>query len=89
MGGKLYTYIARCSDDTLYVGITNDIISREKRHNQGVGSRYTNIRRPITIVYSEEYSTRTEAARRERQLKGWTREKKENLIHFGHPRGKK
>jgi len=87
MEGTFYTYIARCSDDSFYIGITNDLTEREKRHNQGVGSIYTKNRRPIVIVYSESYTTRAEAAQREKQLKGWSKKKKENLITFGHPKG--
>jgi putative endonuclease len=80
-----YVYIARCADKSLYVGITKDISERENRHNAGVGSIYTRTRRPVTIVYTEYFSTRGEAAKREKQLKGWTRAKKEHLILFGHP----
>ena len=82
---KYFTYIARCSDKTLYIGITDNIIEREKCHNGGKGSAYTRVRIPIEIIYKEEYSTRSEAAKRERQLKGWIRIKKERLVMGKHP----
>lgn len=80
-----YTYIARCADNSLYTGITNDLIEREKRHNAGVGSVYTSARRPVSIVYHETFTTRIAAAKRESQLKGWTKVKKEKLIQSLHP----
>ncbi|KKQ27031.1 MAG: Endo/excinuclease amino domain protein [Candidatus Magasanikbacteria bacterium GW2011_GWC2_37_14] len=80
-----YTYIARCNDESLYTGITNDILKREKRHNQGFGSNYTRARLPIKIIYFEKFNNLKEAARREIQIKGWTKIKKENLIKGEHP----
>ena len=85
MSNKFFTYIARCSDGSLYTGITNNIKSREERNNQGVESKYTRGRLPLEIIYFETYKTRSEAAKREIQLKGWTRQKKENLIKGIHP----
>lgn len=87
MEGKktFFTYIARCCDSSLYVGITQNLTNREKKHNAGEGSTYTKHRLPIHIVYAEDYTTRSLAARREKQLKGWTRQKKESLIKYGHP----
>lgn len=85
MEKKFFTYLARCNDNSLYTGITNDIKKREERHNQGVGSKYTGVRLPLKIIYFETYNTRAEAAKREAQLKGWTKEKKENLIKKIHP----
>jgi predicted GIY-YIG superfamily endonuclease len=75
-----FTYIARCVDDTLYVGYTDDLASREQLHNEGRGAKYTSERAPVRIVYAEEYATVEGAIARERQLKGWSREKKEALI---------
>ncbi|MFZ2189869.1 MAG: GIY-YIG nuclease family protein [Candidatus Magasanikiibacteriota bacterium] len=80
-----YTYLARCSDNSLYTGITNNLINREQRHNQGNGSRYTRARLPIKIVYSEIFNNLKDAAKREIQIKGWTKSKKENLIKGKHP----
>ncbi len=85
MPKSYYTYIACCSDQSLYIGSTDNLLNREKRHNEGTGSRYTRARLPIKIIYSELFSTRKEAAQREYQIKGWNRIKKQNLIIYGHP----
>ncbi|MCZ6689828.1 MAG: GIY-YIG nuclease family protein [Planctomycetota bacterium] len=75
-----FVYLARCADDTLYVGRTEDLESPERTHNQGRGARYTASRRPVSIVYSEAQDSLEGAVRREHQLKVWTRAKKEALI---------
>lgn len=75
-----FVYILRCADDTLYVGHTDDLASREETHNDGHGSRYTAARRPVRIVYSEEHESTVSVIARERQLKHWTARKKEALI---------
>jgi putative endonuclease len=80
-----YTYLARCNDNSLYTGITDNILAREKRHNAGHGSKYTRSRLPVKIIYFETFATRAEAAQREYQIKGWTKVEKENLIIHGHP----
>ena len=80
-----YFYIARCADGSLYVGSCHDIKEREIRHNDGKGAKYTRDRRPIMIIYSEEYLTLVEARRRELQVKKWSRIKKENLSKGKHP----
>ena len=77
---KYYFYIARCSDDTLYSGSCTNIQKREERHNSGEGAKYTKYRRPVTIVYHEDYDTLKEAMSRETQVKKWRRDKKEMLI---------
>lgn len=76
-----FVYILRCSDTSLYVGHTSDLSTRERVHNDGGGADYTARRRPVTLVYSEAYESLGEAVRRERQLKRWSREKKEALIN--------
>jgi predicted GIY-YIG superfamily endonuclease len=75
-----FTYILRCADDTLYVGHTEDLASREQTHNEGRGAVYTAARRPVRMVYAEEHSSAVGAIAREHQLKRWSREKKEALI---------
>ena len=86
---QFYTYLAICADKSFYTGITHDVTKREKRHNDGTACNYTKIRRPIKIVYFEKYITLAEAARREKQIKGWSKIKKINLVKFGHPIPKK
>lgn len=78
---KHYVYLLRCADNTLYVGETSDLETREQDHNDGRGGSYTAKRRPVHIVYAEQYSSREEALRRERQLKRWSSHKKELLVH--------
>lgn len=75
-----YTYILRCADDTLYVGHTVDLASREQTHNEGKGAKYTAVRRPVRMVYAEEHATVASAIARERQMKRWSSKKKEALI---------
>ena len=80
-----YTYIARCSDNSLYTGYCKNISFREKRHNLGEGAKYTRQRRPVKIVYFEKFKTRIEAMKRERQIKKWSKKEKENLIKCNCP----
>ena len=82
---KYFIYLARCNDNSLYIGYSKNLKTREKRHNEGTGALYTKIRRPIKIIYSETFTSQIEAIQREQQIKKWTRIKKENLIKYGHP----
>ena len=75
-----FVYIVRCSDGSLYVGETNDVVRRVALHNQGFAAGHTARRRPVQLVYSEQFPSRNDCLKRERQLKGWTRAKKEALI---------
>lgn len=75
-----YTYILKCSDETLYTGWTNNLEKRLKDHNEGKGAKYTKARRPVTLVYHEVYETKEEAMRREYVIKQMTRAEKEKLI---------
>lgn len=77
---KYYVYLARCSDDSLYAGYTTDLKNRETAHNEGKGARYTRMRRPIKIVYFEEFENKSEAMKREYQLKHLKKSEKEKLI---------
>ena len=77
-----HVYILKCSDSTLYTGITTDLKKRIKQHNgtgQG-GAKYTAGRRPVSLVYFEKYKTHREAARREYQIKQMSRTEKKELI---------
>lgn len=75
-----FVYVLRCSDDSLYVGSTEDVDSREQMHNEGRGGAYTARRRPVRLVYVEQVTSTTAARDRERQLKRWSGLKKEALI---------
>ena len=70
----------RCSDGSYYVGHTDDIEKRVTEHQTGAGCGYTATRRPVRVVFTEEFPSREEAIAAERQLKGWSRSKKEALI---------
>lgn len=75
-----WTYILECEDGSYYVGSTTDLERRVWEHNQGIGSKYTSRRRPVTLVYSAEFSHIEEAYQREKQVQGWGRAKREALI---------
>ena len=77
-----YFYIIRCADNTLYSGQTNNLEKRIKEHNSGKSrsAKYTKIRRPITLVYSEKFQSLSEALKREHEVKQFTKLKKEALI---------
>jgi len=74
-------YILQCAGGSYYVGSTEHLEARIKEHGEGkLGAAHTFLRRPITLVHSETFNTQVEAVRRERQLKGWSHEKKKALI---------
>lgn len=75
-------YILRCSDNTLYTGITNNLNKRLQVHNDGAvdSAKYTRGRRPVTLLYSEERDSRADASRREYEIKQLSRENKLELI---------
>lgn len=73
-------YLLRCSDDSLYCGITTDVERRLAEHNRGTGAKYTRSRRPVELVYVETVEGRSAAARREHAIKRLSRSEKENLM---------
>ena len=77
---RWFTYILECSDGSYYTGVTTDLKARVGRHNSGKGAKYTRARRPVVLVYFEPYLDEKSARRRECELKGWRREKKEKLV---------
>ena len=81
--GSHFVYIVRCSDNSLYTGYTNNIEARINKHNAGTGAKYTKIRRPVVLVYQEMYETKSEALRREYEIKTFTRQRKLKLIEEG------
>lgn len=80
MSGTIHVYILRCADGSYYVGSTGDLEGREYAHNIGQGAKYTFLRRPVQLVYSESYDSLEQAMGRERQLKRWSHAKKTALI---------
>ena len=76
---KNYTYILKCSDGSLYCGWTNDLEKRLSAHNAGTASKYTHTRRPVELIYFEEFQTKQEAMSREFRIKKLTRAEKLRL----------
>ncbi len=74
-----FFYMLRCADGSIYVGSTSDVARRVATHNVGRGASFTAMRRPVVLIYSEAHSTSQLAIARERQVKRWTRAKKEAL----------
>ena len=75
-------YILKCSDGSLYVGVTNNIERRMKEHNEGLNpTSYTAQRRPLQLMWVGYYNSPMEAIRKEKQIKRWGKQKKEALIN--------
>jgi len=75
-----FFYIARCCDNSLYSGYTVNLEKRETQHNLGKGAKYTAARKPVKIIYSEEFESKSAAMQREAEVKSWKREAKEKLL---------
>ena len=75
-----YVYILRCSDGSYYTGHTDNIEARVIAHQRGEVPGYTQLRRPVQIVFVQDVPSRQLAFERERQIKGWSRAKKQALI---------
>ena len=75
-----FVYIVECRGGAYYTGITWNIGKRILEHNSGVKTPIQKSRRSVELVYLERFNNRIEAARKEKEIKGWRREKKENLI---------
>jgi predicted GIY-YIG superfamily endonuclease len=73
-------YIARCADDSLYIGVSKNVDKRVARHNHGYGAKWVKQHGEATIVYTEVHASYLEARLRETQVKKWSRIKKENLV---------
>ena len=77
---RWFVYIVRCADNTLYTGITTDIARRVDEHNRGLmGAKYTRMKRPVTLVYTESTDSRSSALKRERAIKKLSKQQKEDL----------
>ncbi len=77
-----FVYILKCSDGTLYTGMTTDVDRRLAQHKSGKGGNYTHAKGALKIVYSEKAQNRSVALKREAEIKRWTRQKKLDLIKF-------
>ncbi|WAC07541.1 MAG: GIY-YIG nuclease family protein [Thermodesulfobacteriota bacterium] len=75
-----YVYMVQCSDKTFYTGLTRNLETRIKEHNEGKnGAKYTRSRRPVTLVYKEACHTISEALKREARIKQLSQQKKSEL----------
>ena len=79
MGRQFFAYLLRCADDSYYVGHTDELTRRLQEHREGGRCAYTTTRRPVTLVWSEEFPTRGQAKQAEARIKRWNRAKKEAL----------
>jgi putative endonuclease len=77
---KWSVYIVQCSDGSYYCGISKDVTQRVATHNSGRGAKYTKSRRPVVLRYVEEVGSVGQALKREREVKGYSRKKKESLF---------
>lgn len=75
-----YIYILQCSDGSLYTGFAINVGKRIQVHKEGKGSKYVRSRLPIRLIYTEKYESKSEALKRECQIKGWRREKKARIL---------
>lgn len=83
-----YLYILECKDGTLYTGITTDVVRRFNEHKNKKGGHYTSAKEAVRVVYTEEHPNRSEASKREAEIKGFAREKKLCLIQQKQKYGK-
>lgn len=78
-----FVYILECADGTLYTGITDDVDCRLEAHNAGKGAKYTKGRSPVKVRYMETVKGRSEASKREAEIKKMTRKEKKSLCGLG------
>ena len=76
-----YVYIIRCADGSFYCGYTTDVEKRFEKHKSGKGAKYTRSHLPLEIVYIEEFESKSDALKRECEIKSMTRLQKEKLIN--------
>lgn len=79
-----FAYILECADNTYYIGSTDNLYARVALHNEGRGASYTKRRLPAKLVYYEEFQERSQAMKRERELKKLNKQQKKKLVEeFG------
>jgi putative endonuclease len=76
-----YIYVLLCKDGSYYIGSTNDIHKRFQDHLNGRGAKYTKSHKPEKIIYREKFASKSEALKREAELKKWTKIQKAALIN--------
>jgi putative endonuclease len=77
---SFWVYILKCADGSYYTGHTDNMEKRIGEHRSGAFGGYTSTRLPVELVFSQDFSSREEALTSERQIKGWSRKKKEAMI---------
>ena len=83
---RWYLYVVKCSDNTLYTGVTTDLVRRIKEHNASPrGAKYTRTRRPVELVYSYSYLSRSQALRAEHKFKRLSKRQKLDVIRDPDP----
>jgi putative endonuclease len=75
-----YVYILLCKDGSYYTGHAKNVKHRVEQHKKGQGARYTRMHKPAKIVYVEEFNSRSDAMKRERDIKSFSHSKKQRLI---------
>ena len=75
-----FVYILKCSDNSLYTGITNNLENRMEVHRSGKGSKYVRAHLPFELIYTEEFETKSEALKREIKIKSLTKIEKLALV---------
>lgn len=78
-----YVYVLLCEDGSFYTGYSNNVEWRFTNHKNGRGGHYTRSHKPVKLIYSEQLPTQSEALKRERQIKSWSREKKIKILKLG------
>ena len=78
-----YVYIIKCKDNSLYTGITTNVNSRLQKHNSGSASKYTRARKPVELLYTEKFISRSKALSREAEIKSLSADKKRELVKYG------
>jgi len=79
---RYYVYILKCADGSYYTGVTNNIELRFAQHNEGTDTKsYTYSRRPVELVFANAFKYIDQAIAFEKQVKGWSRKKKEAIIN--------
>lgn len=78
-----HTYTLQCADGTYYAGSTRHLEYRLAQHEAGVAAEYTKHRRPVVLVWSQEFETVSEAFAMERRIQGWAHDKRRLLIEEG------
>lgn len=77
-----YVYILLCKDGSYYTGYAKDVKSRVERHKKGQGAKYTRMHKTEKTVYVEEFDSRSEAMKREREIKSLSHSKKQRLVNL-------